>query len=66
MVDDGSTDGSADAIARFGSRVRYVHQANAGGSRARNAGFALSKGAFIQFLDADDFLLPGKLDTRRR
>jgi glycosyltransferase involved in cell wall biosynthesis len=62
VVDDGSTDGSADAISRFGDRVRYVHQANAGGCRARNVGFALSTGAFIQFLDADDFLLPGKLE----
>jgi glycosyltransferase involved in cell wall biosynthesis len=62
VVDDGSTDGSEDAIARFGDRVCYVHQANAGGCRARNAGFALSSGAFIQFLDADDFLLPGKLE----
>jgi len=62
VVDDGSTDGSADEISRFGDRVRYVRQANAGGCRARNVGFALSTGAFIQFLDADDFLLPGKLE----
>lgn len=64
VVDDGSTDGSAEAITRFGDRVRYVHQANAGGCRARNVGFALSTGAFIQFLDADDFLSPSKLERQ--
>jgi glycosyltransferase involved in cell wall biosynthesis len=62
VVDDGSTDDSSVIIARYASRVRHVRQDNAGAPRARNAGFALSRGEFIQFLDADDFLLPGKLE----
>jgi glycosyltransferase involved in cell wall biosynthesis len=62
VVDDGSTDDSSVIIARYASRVHHVRQDNAGAPRARNAGFALSRGEFIQFLDADDFLLPGKLE----
>ncbi|MEQ8744313.1 glycosyltransferase family A protein [Parasphingorhabdus sp.] len=61
VVDDGSNDGSGEVVTAFGDKVRYVRQANAGGCSARNAGFALSTGTFVQFLDADDFLLPTKL-----
>ncbi|MBL8002796.1 MAG: glycosyltransferase family 2 protein [Flavobacteriales bacterium] len=64
-VDDGSTDGTPallDALAaRSGGRVRVVHQPNRGASAARNVGLSLGTGEFVQFLDADDLLLPGKV-----
>jgi len=62
LVDDGSTDESL-AIARTfeGKGVSVVTQENRGASAARNHGLRLSHGAFIQFLDADDLLAPGKI-----
>lgn len=62
LVDDGSTDASAalcDALAAEDGRVRVIHQANAGVSAARNAGIEAAQGKYLQFVDADDELLPG-------
>ena len=56
VVDDGSTDNSADVARRY--PVRVVSQANCGLSSARNAGLAASSGEFVIFLDADDRLRP--------
>jgi len=61
IVDDGSTDGTPEVIARYGDRVRSIRQENAGPAAARNAGIALATGAVIGFLDADDLWLPHKL-----
>ena len=64
VVDDGSTDGTADAIQReFGPAVRLVRQANRGVSAARNAAAALSRNDLIAFLDDDDRWLPDPLET---
>jgi len=61
VVDDGSTDGTADQLAKYGSRIRYVHQNNCGPAAARNHGLKLASGSLIAFLDADDSWLPEKI-----
>lgn len=58
-IDDGSTDGTADAInelAKKDSRIVYVHQENGGVSAARNKGLDTATGDYVFFLDGDDYL----------
>ena len=62
VVDDGSTDATAEVAARY-SQVRYIRQANGGASSARNHGVRESSGNYLVFLDADDRLLPPALET---
>jgi GT2 family glycosyltransferase len=64
VVDDGSTDGSGRLVAEAFPGVRLVCTDNGGASHARNVGTALAHGQFIQYLDADDLLAPGKLETQ--
>jgi GT2 family glycosyltransferase len=64
VVDDGSTDSTAELIERHSERVRYIYQANAGLSAARNTGLRASVGRYIQFLDADDLLAPNCLSQK--
>jgi hypothetical protein len=61
VVDDGSTDRSADICKSFGSRILFVQQPNQGGNAARNQICRLASGEWIQFLDADDYLKPDKI-----
>jgi glycosyltransferase involved in cell wall biosynthesis len=60
VVNDGSTDETAEVAARY-SGVRCISQRNRGLSAARNTGLRGSRGAGVVFLDADDRLLPGAL-----
>jgi len=62
VVDDGSEDGTADAIAGFDPRMRVVRQPNRGITGARNTGLRESKGDWIAFLDSDDEWLPHHLE----
>jgi glycosyltransferase involved in cell wall biosynthesis len=61
VVDDGSTDDTADRLADFGPPVRVIRQANGGVSSARNRALAAATGDLIAFLDADDVWHPDKL-----
>lgn len=61
VVDDGSTDRSLEIIKSFGNRIRWETGPNRGGNHARNRGLALTTGKFVQFLDADDYILPEKI-----
>ena len=58
VVDDGSTDDLAGALARFGADVRLVRKENGGVSSARNLGIRVAKGDLIHFLDSDNLLMP--------
>lgn len=63
VVDDGSTDKSAEAVQNFGDRVQYIYQRNQGLGAARNTGLDAARGEFIAFCDADDIHLPFRLDA---
>jgi glycosyltransferase involved in cell wall biosynthesis len=66
VVDDGSTDGTAEVAAAFASRIEYVKQPNAGPGSARNRGIGMAGGSFLSFLDADDLWHPEKLERQLR
>jgi glycosyltransferase involved in cell wall biosynthesis len=68
VIDDGSRDGSGTIADSFASsRCRVLHHAESwGASAARNRAFAMAQGDYIQYLDADDFLAPDKLEIQAR
>ncbi len=64
LVDDGSTDGSAelaDKLALLDSRIRVIHQNNAGAAAARNTAIEVARGEFLYFMDGDDWCEPDML-----
>ena len=65
VVDDGSSDRTAEIARRFASdSVRVITQKNQGAAAARNYAFSLCHGDYIQWLDADDLLSPDKLTVQ--
>jgi len=69
-VDDGSTDETPQVLDRLAAEhpatIRVIHKENGGPGLAREAGRQLARGEFIQYLDSDDYLLPGKFQTQVR
>lgn len=64
VVDDGSTDNTQDVLKRFGDRIKYIRQDNAGPGIARNTGIKSSKNEYIAFLDSDDLWEPNRLERQ--
>lgn len=66
VVDDGSTQDTAAALAGYGDGIRLIRQQNSGASAARNRGVREARGSLIAFLDADDFWHASKLELQLR
>jgi len=64
VVDDGSTDDTAEVLAAYSDRVRVLRQKNSGVAMARNAGIAAARGEYLAFLDSDDAWYPRKLERQ--
>jgi hypothetical protein len=64
VVDDGSTDGTAQVAAAYGDRIRYIHQPNAGHLAAYDRGIGEATGDYIALLDGDDEWLPHKVSAQ--
>ena len=61
VVDDGSVDGTRDALKPYMQKIRYHYKENGGIASAKNAGISLSHAEFVAFLDHDDLWVPDKL-----
>jgi GT2 family glycosyltransferase len=63
VIDDGSTDGTQSTLAKYGSRIHLLQQANQGPEVARNNAARQAQGDYLVFLDSDDLLFPQALQT---
>jgi glycosyltransferase involved in cell wall biosynthesis len=61
VVDDGSTDDTADRVKVYGDQVTYIYQANLGKAEGTRVAIGQAQGKYIFNLDADDFFLPHKI-----
>lgn len=66
VIDDGSTDDTANIVRKYDTPVRYIRTENRGVSAARNSGAAIAEGSWLAFLDADDWYCPERLDWHAR
>lgn len=66
VVDDGSTDNTANIVSKYKDKLEYILQDNGGVSKARNTGIINSNGSYIAFLDADDVWEKNKLEIQMK
>jgi glycosyltransferase involved in cell wall biosynthesis len=66
VVDDGSTDNTAEVLGRYGSRIRYIWRENGEAAAARNLGIREAKGDYIALLDSDDLWKPDKMKLQMK
>ena len=64
VIDDGSTDNTLEIIRSYQDKIIWQPLPHKGGNYARNRGFDLSRGEYIQYLDADDYILPEKIERQ--
>lgn len=62
VVNDGSDDNTDEVARQYQTRINYIRKANGGVSSARNAGIKAATGAYIKFLDADDYIVPAQVE----
>lgn len=64
VVDDGSSDGTVEKIRAFEGRIQWETGPNRGAPCARNRALSLARAPWVQYLDADDYLMPGKVTAQ--
>jgi glycosyltransferase involved in cell wall biosynthesis len=64
VVDNGSTDGTREALEPYAGRIRYAYHENRGRAGGRNTAIELAQGRYLAFLDSDDLWLPDKLERQ--
>lgn len=64
VVDDGSTDNTAEKLLKYRDKINYLYKENGGGASALNVGIKASKGNYIAWLSSDDMFLPEKLELQ--
>jgi glycosyltransferase involved in cell wall biosynthesis len=64
VVDDGSTDNTADVLKQYEGSIDYIYQERSERSKARNRGIEYCRGNYIAFLDSDDLWLPMKIEKQ--
>lgn len=64
VVDDGSTDGSLNMIKGYGDRLSWHSRPNQGSNPTRNEGLSMASGDYVLFLDADDYILPERIEKQ--
>jgi glycosyltransferase involved in cell wall biosynthesis len=62
VVDDGSTDATADIAAQFNNEIQYLYQSNQGPAAARNRAIEVAQGDIYAFMDVDDAWVPGAFE----